>query len=82
MEFNDVVTITNSSVFNEIAYDEKNYYLRVRLKTGVEYIYDNVPLNIWQGFKTAESKGRYYASNIRGKYKTQDTRIADTSVPR
>ena len=82
MEFNDVVTVTNSSVFNEIAYDEKNYYLRVRLKTGVEYIYDNVPLNIWQGFKSAKSKGRYYASNIRGKYKTQDTRIADTSVPR
>ena len=50
MEFNDVVTVTNSSVFND--------------------------------FKTAESKGRYYASNIRGKYKTQDTRIADTSVPR
>ena len=42
MEFTDVIAVTNSSVFNEIAYDEKNYYLRIKMKTGMEYIYDNV----------------------------------------
>lgn len=76
MEFTDVVAVTNSSVFNEIAYDEKNYYLRIKMKTGMEYIYDNVPLSVWEGFKNAPSKGNYYATNIRGKYRTQDTRIS------
>ena len=76
MEFTDVIAVTNSSVFNEIAYDEKNYYLRIKMKTGMEYIYDNVPLSVWEGFKNAPSKGSYYATNIRGKYRTQDTRIS------
>lgn len=76
MEFTDVVAVTNSSVFNEIAYDEKNYYLRIKMKTGMEYIYENVLPYVWEGFKNAPSKGSYYATNIRGKYRTQDTRIS------
>ena len=35
---------------------------------GEKYIFDEVPLEIWQGFKTAEDKGKYYHKYIRKKY--------------
>ena len=35
---------------------------------GEKYIFDEVPLEIWQGFKTAEDKGKYYNKYIRKRY--------------
>ena len=35
---------------------------------GEKYIFDEVPLEIWQGFKTAEDKGKYYHKYIRKRY--------------
>lgn len=34
-----------------------------------EYIYKGVPYTIWNGFKKAESLGRYYNNYIKDKYK-------------
>lgn len=34
-----------------------------------EYIHQNVPLDIWNSFKSAASIGRYYDHNIKGRYK-------------
>lgn len=36
-----------------------------------EYIHQNVPLDIWKGFKNASSFGSYYSRNIKGKYQLQ-----------
>ena len=33
------------------------------------YIHQNVPLDIWHEFKNADSFGRYYNYNIKGKYR-------------
>ena len=35
---------------------------------GEKYIFDEVPLEIWHGFKTAEDKGKYYNKYIRKRY--------------
>jgi len=34
-----------------------------------EYIHQNVPIEVWRGFKNASSFGSYYSNNIRGKYR-------------
>lgn len=33
-----------------------------------DYIYSNLPINVWQEFKHAESFGHYYNLNIKHKY--------------
>ena len=32
------------------------------------YIYQNLPIEVWQNFKNADSFGSYYVRNIKGKY--------------
>ena len=34
-----------------------------------EYIHQNVPIEVWRGFKNASSFGSYYSNNIRGRYR-------------
>jgi KTSC domain len=36
---------------------------------GYEYIHKGVPLFIWKEFKNASSKGSYYDTNIKGRYR-------------
>lgn len=48
--------------------DGKTGYLIIMLKSK-EYIHANLPYSIWKGFKNAASKGKYYDSNIRYKYR-------------
>jgi hypothetical protein len=34
-----------------------------------KYVYEDVPFeDVWQGFKDASSKGKYYNKNIKGRY--------------
>lgn len=35
---------------------------------GKEYIWEGVPINVWTGFKKADSFGKYYHRYIKGKY--------------
>jgi len=37
--------------------------------TNKKYIHEDVPIEIWQGFKNADSKGSYYDHFIRGNYR-------------
>jgi hypothetical protein len=32
------------------------------------YIYRNVPMEVWQGFKNADSPGAFYNENIKGRF--------------
>lgn len=36
-----------------------------------DYIHAGLPIEIWQGFKDAPSKGSYYNHNIKGNYRLQ-----------
>jgi len=56
--------------------DEASYYFCdgstgyfIYSTEGREYLYDGVPLNVWQGFKDADSFGSYYVRKIKGRYK-------------
>jgi hypothetical protein len=40
------------------------------IKTAVKnYIFADMPLEVWRGYKSAPSKGGYYNSRIKGKYR-------------
>jgi len=39
-----------------------------------DYIYQNLPIEIWNGFKNASSFGSYYNANIKHRYQLQLTK--------
>lgn len=43
-------------------------YFSYETKTGKDYIYRNVPMKVWQGFKNSNSPGRFYNENIKGRF--------------
>lgn len=49
--------------------DGHSGYLIYTTNKGYEYIHKGVPLNIWEGFKNAPSKGSYYDRNIKSRYR-------------
>ncbi len=57
-----------SSNIEAIAYDATEEELYVRFNTGSEYVYSEVPEKIYNDFMDAGSKGRYFASSIKGVY--------------
>ena len=58
----------NSSMLGNIMYNIDTTRLTVVFKNNQEYFYDNVPIEVWKQFNEAESKGKFYAQNIKGKY--------------
>lgn len=42
--------------------------LTVRYRDGAVYAYGNVPPELYNRLRTAESKGRFLAQNVRGKF--------------
>ena len=36
---------------------------------GKKYVFENMPFEIWEDFKNAESKGKFYNLKIKGRYK-------------
>jgi len=51
-----------------IRYDAKRRRLVVRFIDGDEYAYVGVPGEVHRSFAQAESKGRFFAEEVRGKY--------------
>ncbi len=51
--------------------DGESGYLIINFQSNKmkSYIYANVPIEIWQGFKNTSSKGRYYNKEIKGRYR-------------
>ena len=67
----DETTETNNSSFITSAHfqseDGKKGYLTLGMR-GKKYHFDDVPFGVWERFKNAESKGKFYHSDIKGKY--------------
>jgi len=57
-----------SSILKSAYYDNKYNMLSVTFKNGKEYVFYNVPINVWENFKNSESKGSYFSRYIKGKY--------------
>ena len=53
----------------EFYYCEPNYGYLYMSTSSKEYIYEGIPYTLWTEFKKADSMGRFYNSNIKGKYK-------------
>ncbi len=68
--FTDVADASRSSWIRGAKYlscDKSDGFLIISTDRGL-YIHQNVPLNIWYAFKSANSLGSYYNSNLKGRY--------------
>jgi len=55
-----------SSNIKSIGYENEN--LIVEYLSGTRYLYKKVPVQLYEQFLEAESKGRFMNSNIKGKF--------------
>lgn len=65
------VTITRSGMVNTIKYDEDTKVLTLTFNSGGTYEYKDVPEEVFKDMLAAESVGKYFHSNIKGKYETE-----------
>jgi hypothetical protein len=58
-----------SSLIKEVGYDAVTKVLTVIFVKGDEkYLYKNVPADVYAALMVAESKGKYFVENIKGKF--------------
>ncbi len=57
-----------SSEIEWIGYEHKRSMLQVEFIVGSIYQYDNVPEGVYKEFLSAPSHGRFFETNIKGKY--------------
>ena len=60
----DYVSVSSTAIA-AIAYDAETMALNVRLHGGAEYQYLSVPADVYEGFFSAGSVGRYYDMAIK-----------------
>lgn len=65
------VTITRSGMVNTIKYDEDKSLLTLTFNSGGSYEYEEVPKQVFTDMLAAESAGKYFHSNIKGKYEAK-----------
>ncbi len=57
-----------------IGYEHKRSMLQVEFIAGSVYQYDNVPERIYENFLTAPSHGRFFETQIKGRYSYRKVR--------
>ncbi len=57
-----------SSAIHDIRYDEERAKLFVKFNDGDEYVYVGVPGEVHRSFVDADSKGQFFAFEIRDQY--------------
>jgi lysyl-tRNA synthetase class 2 len=57
-----------SSAIHAIDYQPRARRLRVTFVSGERYAYDGVPGEVHRAFVDADSKGRFFQTEIRGRY--------------
>lgn len=57
-----------SSNLAGIAYEPNQMILTVWFLNGSIYNYYDVPTSVWTSFQNADSKGKYLAANIKGRF--------------
>ena len=67
-------TPVESSAFQAAAYAERQTLLYLLFRSGEVYRYFDVPRGQYQEFLAAESKGRYFGRNIRGRFRYERLR--------
>jgi hypothetical protein len=64
-------TIVASTSIASVGYDPVAGVLEVEFRSGAIYRYLAVPMHIHRELMSAESKGRYFSQQIRGRYRFQ-----------
>lgn len=59
----------DSSTMSRMAYDAARRVLAVEFKNGTRYEYFDVPSVIFDQMKSSESKGKYMAVHIKGRFR-------------
>lgn len=72
--------IGDSSYLMHIAYDAQAMQMTVTMKNGAQYLYFQVYPQTMESFIQSQSKGKFYAEQIRGKH--QSSRTVNKSVGR
>ena len=57
-----------SSVIAKIGYSKRRHILEIEFVNGAVYRYSDIPLSVYHDLMSAESKARFYDSNIRKHY--------------
>jgi hypothetical protein len=64
----DTFNFSNSSNILRIDYDHLMNVLTVFFRNGTNYQFVKVPVTVCEEFKTAESAGRFFIANVKGKF--------------
>ena len=72
----------NSSMAKAVGYDRTNQTLQVEFNSGSIYQYAGVEQETWESLQTADSTGRFYNREIKGKYECDrmDDEIETTAI--
>jgi hypothetical protein len=62
--------VTSSNIMT-VGFDADTDTLAVEFKSGHIYHHSGVPSELVERFLNADSKGRFYADNVRGKFKSE-----------
>lgn len=63
-----IMNVVTSSQINAIGYDNETKTLFVEFSSGKTYMYENVPIRIFNNLSIATSPGSYFNTMVRGKY--------------
>lgn len=64
----DMNPVTSTNI-EAIGYDESSQTLQVEFKNGATYQYFDVPEQVFDSLRDADSVGAYLAANIKGTYR-------------
>ena len=64
-------TVTRSSMISEVYYDTEKKLLTLIFGKGGQYNYEEVPEEVYKALLNAESIGKYFLANIKGKHTTE-----------
>jgi len=59
----------DSSMMDSIRYDEDSMTLEIEFKGGRVYQYFDVPIQIFEGLRGADSHGKFFNAQIKGHYR-------------
>ena len=63
----DIIPVESSTI-KGFSYDDEDEVLTLIFTNGARYMYEGVPRELVEGFKSSESPGRFFAREIKGVY--------------
>lgn len=58
----------NSSAISDVEYSEATWTMEITFKSGAKYCYHDIPREVYKELIKAESIGRHYAKQIKGRF--------------